>query len=449
MNFSDAHRELLLRCLEGHVTEAERAQAVEFLHHNAEARAFLREVAEQSVMIAELERIAAGRVQALHPRGRVGAERKIVPVNFLTWRRAAAVAAVLLVLGALAFQFVPLRPSPFAQVSKVTGSGQYFGAKGGGEHPLRAGATLAAGDTLETRSCDAWIELKLRDGGAITVAGQSSLRIVEPESGRAQFRLQRGALWGSPAPGAKDGGMLIQTPILSADLRGAQFDLQTSATETMLRVNDGTARVRQTLDGSTAELGRGQQVSVSLNRRGPLAVSAQPSSINYWSCDLWSVPEVILGRWLPPTGGERARLGAEPLLWPVAHRDSVLLHAVALAAWKSTDHPVLLRSDSRLVVRGRTARSQMVRFGFSTQRMRGVFAGKFETDLPPAALGPAGETWQVEIPLSDFKPLQPHLASSPDGLELTDIYALTIQEDAGLEINHVELRPVGKSAAAP
>ena len=55
--------------------------------------------------------------------------------------------------------------------------------------------------------------------------------------------------------------------------------------------------------------------------------------------------------------------------------------------------------------------------------------------------GPAGQTWEIELPLSDFRPLQPQFSTSPDGPELTDIYALTIQEDAGLEINHIELVP--------
>jgi len=76
-----------------------------------------------------------------------------------------------------------------------------------------------------------------------------------------------------------------------------------------------------------------------------------------------------------------------------------------------------------------------------TQKSQGVFAGKFEMDVQPEALGPAGETWEVKLPLSAFRPLQPELSTSPEGLELTDVYALTIKEDAGLEIHHIELVP--------
>ena len=145
------------------------------------------------------------------------------------------------------------------------------------------------------------------------------------------------------------------------------------------------------------------------NRKEPLCVTLQPGPINSWAGDLWQIPQVILGKWLPPTGNERARLGAEPVLWRTSDRDSVMLYAVALAAWKSTERPVLLASDSRFRFRGRTERAQTVRFGFSAQKMRGVFVGKFEVDVPPALLRPAGETWEVELPLRDFHPLHPQL----------------------------------------
>jgi hypothetical protein len=70
-----------------------------------------------------------------------------------------------------------------------------------------------------------------------------------------------------------------------------------------------------------------------------------------------------------------------------------------------------------------------------------MFAGKFELDVQPEVLGPAGETWEVSLPVAEFRPLQPELSFTPEALELTDVYALTVQEDAGLETHHIELRP--------
>ena len=37
--------------------------------------------------------------------------------------------------------------------------------------------------------------------------------------------------------------------------------------------------------------------------------------------------------------------------------------------------------------------------------------------------------------------MRPQLAASAEGLELTDVSALTTQEDTGLEINHIGLVP--------
>lgn len=441
MNSHDSEHELLLRYLEGRVTPEERVRVTELLRADAAARAFLRTVSEQAVMVADLERIAAGRAEALHPRP-VMAERtrKMLPVNFRAWpRRVAAAAAAVLVLAALALQLRSNSRSGLVCVTKVTGSSQYFGSKGKMKSALTSGMSLRAGDTLETRSCDAWIELKLRDGSTLTIAGHSRLRLLEGEARGKRFELSQGSLWANPAAGANREIVVIRTPTMAVEVPGAQFDLQTSPTESIVRINEGSARVTRNLDGSVVEVAKGQQVSTVLGRKEPLTAIPQPAPIDYWACDLWQVPEVVLGRWLPPTDQQRARLGAEPLLWPVAGRDPLMLYAVALAAWKSSEHPVVLHTSSKLRFRGRTERAQTVRFGFSAQKIRGVFAGKFEMDVTPAALGPAGETWEVALPLSSFRPLHPYLAASPEGLELTDVYALTINDDAGLEINHIEL----------
>jgi hypothetical protein len=122
----------------------------------------------------------------------------------------------------------------------------------------------------------------------------------------------------------------------------------------------------------------------------------------------------------------------------------VLLHAVALSVVQSSEQPVLLQRGATLTFRGRTTRPEKVRFGFSTQKMRGAFAGKFEVDVPPESLGPTGKTWTVSLPLSVFRPVGPQLSSTPEGLELSDVYALTIIEDAGLELNHIALVPAKK-----
>lgn len=331
-------------------------------------------------------------------------------------------------------------PSPdVLRVSKVTGSSQYFGFTGETQHALRAGASLGAGDALETRSCDVWTELQLRDGASLTVAGHSTLRILNAEPGETRVKLLQGNLWLNSVESAAPERGVIETPIATVFSRDAQLNIQTTEGEMILRVNQGPARVIRIVDRSRVDIPAAHQVSVSLGSKAPLAAVPQPKPINHWSCDLAQVPEVILGRWLPLSGARWARLGAEPLLWPVENGDSVMLYAVALAAWKMSPRPVVLESGARFRFRGQTARRQTVRFGFSTQKMQGVFSGKFEVDVPTELLAAPGEPWEVELRLEDFRPLHPQLASTLDGLELTDVYALTIREDAGLEIHHIEL----------
>jgi len=454
MNHDEPQRELLVRYLDGQVTPAERQRVAELLRTDREAREFLRELAEQSVMAADLERTALAQQQELSPRASQGAEnRRAVRARLRPWQwgLAAAVAMALLALAAIQLSIsfreprgsnaFPASKPWILRVSKVTGSSQFFGSGGQLESALNAGAQLRAGDTLETRSCDAWIELELRDGSRMTIAGHSTLRILGSESDATRLNLLRGTLWVSPARRPAAEGLEIQTPVVVIEARSTQFDLQTAAAETLVRVNEGSAHVRRNLDGSVVEVPPGHQVTAALGRQDPLAALPQPKPVDHWVCDLGRVPEVILGRWLPPEGTERARLGAAPLPWPLPDRDPVMLYAAAFSALSSSDHPVLLQTGSKLVFRGRTDRPQTVRFGFSTQKMQGAFAGKFEMDVRPELLGPAGQTWEVRLPLSDFRPLQPQLSFSPDGLELTDVYALTIKEDAGLEVFHVELRP--------
>lgn len=443
MKADPSRNERLLRYLDGRLSPAEDRQIRDWLRTEPAARAFLREVAEQAAMVADLERIAAGRQGTFVPRPlpTAGTDRQSVPVRFRAWPWVLAAAATVAILAVAVYRWLPHSGPDAIRVTKVTGSSEYFGARGRIENALAAGTPLRAGDALETRSCDAWIDLRLLDGSTLTIAGHSSLRVLEGTRGLTRLRLSQGSLWVKPSTNTPAQPLWIQTPALEAVVEGGQFDLQTSATESIVRVNAGTAQVRKARDGGPVTVAKDQQVSTSLGRKDPLVATAQPAPTNRWACDLGRVPEVILGRWLPPTVEDRARLGAEPLLWPISDRDSVMLYAAALAAWKSSEHPVVLHADSTLRFRGRTTRTQTVRFGFSAQKIRGVFAGKFEVDVSPDSLQPAGETWEVEIPLTNFQPLHPQLAASPEGLELTDVYALTIREDAGLELNHIELGP--------
>jgi len=117
---------------------------------------------------------------------------------------------------------------------------------------------------------------------------------------------------------------------------------------------------------------------------------------------------------------------------------------IGIPAARCEQHPLRLTADSMLRFRGRTASPGLVRFGFSAQKMAGVFAGKFEVDLnaeqlrAAAVASPAG-WWQVDLPIAAFLPLDGQPLGEADDLDLMDVYALTIVSDHGLELDHVEL----------
>ena len=117
----------------------------------------------------------------------------------------------------------------------------------------------------------------------------------------------------------------------------------------------------------------------------------------------------------------------------------MLLHLVGVAVWRASDAPVRIGPDSRFRFRGRTTHPVRIRFGVSTQRMQGVFSGKFEVDVASERQARDGEAFEVDLALADLVPINPMLGDTAEGLEVADIYALTILEDAGLEIESIEI----------
>lgn len=143
--------------------------------------------------------------------------------------------------------------------------------------------------------------------------------------------------------------------------------------------------------------------------------------------DNFSVSEIAVDR--------RATSG----VWQSPSRDPLLLYVSAIGAWGCSPNPIVVRAGSVLRFQGRNQIFHKVRLGFSTQTLHGVFGGKFEIDIEPEHLGKPGEVWQLDLPIDRFHALYPQLNAKPGGLQLIDVYALTIQDDVGLEILGVEL----------
>ncbi len=425
--------ERLLRLLDGRATTQERQSLESELRLHPNARAILRNLAEQAVSIADIERLASPPIAFPESNPRRPPSRP--------WRHGlAAAACIALALGVTLIRSASTDRS-LGKVVKVTGNGSYFGSRGAANDNVQSGLHLHAGDALETRSCDSWIEIELRDGTHLTIAGQSTLRLLAPLPNALHLELPRGNLWSTPATNPTHTTLSVRTPSALLESHSAQFDLQTDSATTFIRVNHGFTHARNLLDGSDTVVPAGHQAFLTLTPGSDLLAVPQPTPVTSWAFNPGQIPWIILGRWLPPNASAQARLRAVPLLWPLPDRPPVTLHAVSLSVLQGNSQPVLLQNNSLIRFRGQVNNAQTVRFGFSTQRMRGVFAGKFEVDVPPDLLGPVGAPWQITLKAEDFRPLQPLLAAKPAGLELYDIYALTIHNDASLEIHQIEILP--------
>ncbi len=439
------YEELLIRFLDGSLNSSEEVEVVQLLENNASAREYLRDISEQAIAVADLERTGAAIKAQSANQSKPVAEvdehafmRGFLQVSF---KFVLPIAALVVLLAVLYKGILSKEPEPFLKISKVSSASHIYTAFGTIEDQLESDMPIREGDTVESKSCDSWLVLQLGDKSHITMAGHSYLQNMEKVEDTVQLRFLTGSLW---AEFSQEEGMRsfsIQTPTCLIELKNAQFDLHSERFYTRLRVNDGNAIVTRLLDKSRREVHAGEQIECVLDSLAAFDSSEQPLPVDYWQCHLAKSPDITLGNILPSFEADFANIEAEPLPWKVHHNKHIMLYAVAFSVSRSSEQPVLLQQGSKLRYFVSYDQPERVRFGFSTQRMRGVYAGKFETDLQREQLGEPGEILSVELELDSFWPLNPQLSPRPEGLEVSDIYALTIKNDAGLKVHRIEIVP--------
>ena len=95
MKDAESHQELLLRYLDGNLGSGEEAQVAELLRADPEARAFIRDIAEQAVTLADVERVAERRGKELGARQEWAGNRGKKRLRLAGWQSVATAAAVL------------------------------------------------------------------------------------------------------------------------------------------------------------------------------------------------------------------------------------------------------------------------------------------------------------------------------------------------------------------
>ena len=87
-----------------------------------------------------------------------------------------------------------------------------------------------------------------------------------------------------------------------------------------------------------------------------------------------------------------------------------------------------------------------VHFGFATHRARGGFSGKFHSWQSIEIDRTSDGQFEIEIPVHEFSRKKDCFPESPVGHEIVYLWIQTVEKDAGLEVEGVELLPSKSNA---
>ncbi|MBC8350996.1 MAG: FecR domain-containing protein [Planctomycetes bacterium] len=470
MNDKNDWEELVDRHLRGELDGSEKEHLAELLDSNASAR---REFVEHVQWDTEF-------AEALHESGYsprdadiVAAERAKTdgqwaskPTFLRLMLAAAAVVIVVLSAGLIYQRAYPqggihetnviaaqrrVSDVSIARITGLSGSLIWTGDRGQIARDVRVGTELPGG-TIEGMAPDSWFELQFNDGSTVMIAGTSMLTFADP--GQKELRLREGIFSAKVVPQPKGKPMLIHTPSTLLEVLGTQFDVEASLDSTMLNVTEGKVRVRRLSDGREVDVPAKHRVIAEGG--GDLTPQPVPESVNHWKSQLHLRPGCY-GTWLPATELRAAAQKSIPLV--PRENPSVTLYLLGIPVSRSNGPPVVVRSNSQFVVRGRLNKPAKVHFGIAVSDVNGEFAGKFRGDLDhqqPISEPDEDGQFEVVYRIGDFT-LDPcvhdrkeELAGEPDGLVLNGVWAFTnLGGPSGLEVTEIELVPPRQGRPTP
>jgi len=288
MKDTDSTQELLLKYLDGDLSPKEEAQVADLLRSNAQARAFLRDVVEQAVTVADVERTEGSHQDALEAKQHwVGSRRR----RWVGWSWALGAAACIALMANISFLLVNTEPK-IVTITGVSGPLRWTGSGGRVFHDLRVGTTLPGG-TVEGLTPGSWFELTFDDRSTVTISGNSTLTFAD--HGQKTLYLKEGSLSSHVTAQPQGKPMLVYTRSALLEVLGTQFDVEAELAATMLNVSEGKVRLKRLSDGTTVDVKAKQRV-VAANDREMQPVSV-PEAVNRWKNRLHLGPEGTYGKW--------------------------------------------------------------------------------------------------------------------------------------------------------
>ena len=449
--------ELFERHLRGELNEAEMERLAEILDSDSSARKDFVEYAQWDTRFADVLRETGDERGPLgEPDIEESADESVAERAPSTRERTPTITAtrVMLVIAALAViasigSYYFQRPSPERRIARITGmSGSLRWTGDGGQVVRDLNVELELpGGTIEALTPDSWFELSFKDGSTIAITGKTTLTFSD--RGQKELHLKEGNLSCNVNRQPSGKPMLIHTQSAILEVLGTRFEVEVGLSSTMLSVSEGKVRVKRLSDGSTVEVSAGHRVIAAADRK--MVPARVPASVNRWKSQLHRGPKGTYGKWSPATTRHAAKLTAIPYV-PRENR-SVTLYMIGLSVVRAGNSPVVVKPDSRFVVRGRLAAAADVYFGIGVANANGEFAGKFLARQPVARFKD-DSTFEAVFHLSDFgldpsvRDRKHELPVKPDGRLLTCVWSFTIYNKnvghSGLEITQVELMPPGK-----
>lgn len=324
-----------------------------------------------------------------------------------------------------------------ATVEEVKGIVQWTG-DGGRLSTLRSGDNINGG-TIESVTSDSAATIVYRDGSAVVLGGETL--VVVSALPQKRVLLRDGNVSAVIQPQSRDEPFLLQTSTAKFEILGTSFEIDTSTSSTLLHVTSGAVRTTRKVDGTVVDVPADHAVVTGLDVERELIVVPRQKPVFRWGRSLATGSKDATGEWLPPQGEFKSRLRATPYLFQKENRLPQVIYRAEVLVPFSRQGAVELKSDSIVTVRGWLESSAQVEIMLNT-RTAGRFGGNFFFRSTP----PVGERFEIHAPVSAFIGDRDHeSARVPPGTSLRKVVVLTVDNDAGLQVEGVEVIPMGSS----
>jgi len=298
------------------------------------------------------------------------------------WRPLAATAAALALM--LTAGWLWLTPPKSQGVTVIEAAGNLFQVNEGlARTELTNGNHLSSG-TIETAGESASATLLFHDGTLVTLNGDTILSFTD--EGQKLLLLRRGSISSRVRPQPKDKPMLVRTSSAVAQIVGTAFNLSARNEDTLLKVDEGTVKLRRLADGSTIDVTARNSAVASIQARHRLSTSVTPAPTTEWTYDFGAAtpPE----EWRGVSDGKQ--MTASP--YPASGKDSpeqVTHFGISIRTSLLTP-PQTLRLTEKSTIRYRLKQNQdkPLQLMLLTSKAEGGFGGNFQAMIERDQLKP-------------------------------------------------------------